>query len=125
MSTGSILSILAYPQYGYHLVCHTGLSLVHYSYLSVGSLHTEPSTSSTLSLVPSGLLTPTAPSNVVDDTQSESQLYSQPGPSAEYSGIPSAFLVKPQSLKGYCWLPSNGTEFFANGKWKWQCARCK
>jgi len=39
MSTGSILSILAYPQYGYHLVCHTGLSLVHCSYLSVGSLH--------------------------------------------------------------------------------------
>jgi len=38
MSTGSILSILAYPQYGYHLVCHTGLSLVHCSYLSVGSL---------------------------------------------------------------------------------------
>jgi len=39
MSTGSILSILAYPQYGYHLVFHTGLSLVHCSYLSVGSLH--------------------------------------------------------------------------------------
>jgi len=39
MSTGSILSILAYPQYGYHMVCHTGLSLVHCSYLSVGSLH--------------------------------------------------------------------------------------
>ena len=38
MSTGSILSILAYPQYGYHLVCHMGLSLVHCSYLSVGSL---------------------------------------------------------------------------------------
>jgi len=37
MSTGSILNILAYPQYGYHLVCHTGLSLVHCSYLSVGS----------------------------------------------------------------------------------------
>jgi len=42
MSTGSILSILAYPQYGYHLVCHTGLGLVHYSYLSVGSLHHNP-----------------------------------------------------------------------------------
>ena len=40
-STGSILSILAYPQYGYHLVCHTGLSLVHCSYLSVGSLHQQ------------------------------------------------------------------------------------
>ena len=39
MSTGSILSILAYPQYGYHLVCHSGLSLVHCSYLFVGSLH--------------------------------------------------------------------------------------
>jgi len=39
MSTGSILSILAYPQYGYHLVCHMGLNLVHCSYLSVGSLH--------------------------------------------------------------------------------------
>jgi len=39
MSTGSILSILAYPQYGYHLICHTGLILVHCSYLSVGSLH--------------------------------------------------------------------------------------
>ena len=38
MSTGCILSILAYPQYGYHLVYHTGLSLVHCSYLSVGSL---------------------------------------------------------------------------------------
>jgi len=38
MSTGSIPSILAYPQCGYHLVCHTGLSLVHCSYLSVGSL---------------------------------------------------------------------------------------
>jgi len=42
MSTGSILSILAYSQYGYHLVCHTGLSLVHCSYLSVGSLHILP-----------------------------------------------------------------------------------
>ena len=40
-STGSILSILAYPQYGNHLVCHTGLSLVHCSYLSVGSLHQQ------------------------------------------------------------------------------------
>ena len=38
ISTGSILSILAYPQYSYHSVCHTGLSLVHCSYLSVGSL---------------------------------------------------------------------------------------
>jgi len=38
MSTGSILSILAYPQYGYHLLYHTGLSLVHCSNLSVGSL---------------------------------------------------------------------------------------
>jgi len=38
MSTSSILSLLANPQYGYHLVCHTGLSLVHCSYLSVGSL---------------------------------------------------------------------------------------
>ena len=49
MSTSSILSILAYPQYGYHLVYYTGLSLVHCSYLSVGSLqeynlvvHAEP-----------------------------------------------------------------------------------
>jgi len=41
MSTGSILSILAYPQYDYHLVYHTGLSLVHCSYLSVGSLHSD------------------------------------------------------------------------------------
>ena len=41
MSTGSILSILAYPQYGYHLVYHTGLSLVHCSYLSVGSLQID------------------------------------------------------------------------------------
>jgi len=39
MSTGSILSMLAYPQYGYHLVYHTGVSLVHFSYLSVLSLH--------------------------------------------------------------------------------------
>jgi len=42
MSTGSILSILTYPQYGYHLVYHTGLSIVHCSYLSVGSLHRVP-----------------------------------------------------------------------------------
>jgi len=42
MSTGSILSILAYPQYGYHIVYHSGLSLVHCSYLSVGSLHQQP-----------------------------------------------------------------------------------
>ena len=41
MSTGSILSILAYPQYGYHLVYQTGLSLVHCSYLSVGSLQPD------------------------------------------------------------------------------------
>jgi len=41
MSTGSILSILAYSQYGYHLVYHTGLSLVHCSYLSVRSLPVE------------------------------------------------------------------------------------
>jgi len=43
MSTGSILSILAYPQYGYHLVYHTGLSLVHCSYLSVELLHPDSS----------------------------------------------------------------------------------
>jgi len=41
MSTGSILSILASPQYGYHLVYDTGLSLVHCSYLSVGSLQAD------------------------------------------------------------------------------------
>jgi len=50
MSTGSILSILAYPQYGYHLVCHTGLSLVHCSYRSVGSLHTLTELCATLNL---------------------------------------------------------------------------
>jgi len=38
MSTGSILSILVYPQSGYLLVYHMGLSLVHCSYLSIGSL---------------------------------------------------------------------------------------
>jgi len=38
MSTGSLLHILAYPQYAYPLVYHTGLSLVHCSYLSVGLL---------------------------------------------------------------------------------------
>jgi len=38
MSTGSILNILAYPQYCYHTGYHTGLSLVHRSYLSVGLL---------------------------------------------------------------------------------------
>jgi len=42
MSTGSILSILGYPQYSYHMVYHTGLSLVHCGYLSVGSLHLSP-----------------------------------------------------------------------------------
>jgi len=56
MSTGSILSILAYPQYGYHMVCHTGLSLVHCSYLSVGSLHPyiegNPSTAFAARLIP-------------------------------------------------------------------------
>jgi len=41
-STGSILSILAYPEYGYHLVYHRSLSLVHLSYQSVGSLHNVP-----------------------------------------------------------------------------------
>ena len=84
----------------------------------------EPS-SSTLSSVPSGLLTPTAPSNPPDETESDSQLYSQQGPSATYSSIPSTFLRKRKSRKGYCWLPSNGNEFLANGKWKWQCACCK
>ena len=83
----------------------------------------EPS-SSTLSSVPSGLLIPTAPSNPHEETESDSQLYSQQGPSAAYSGIPLTFLRKRKLHKGYCWLPSNGNEFFANGKWKWQCARC-
>jgi len=41
MSTGCIISKLAYPHYGYHLVYHTGLSLVHCSYLSVRSLHLQ------------------------------------------------------------------------------------
>jgi len=39
MPTGSILSILVYPQSGYLWVYHRGLSLVHCSYLSIGSLH--------------------------------------------------------------------------------------
>ena len=39
MPTSSILSILVYSQSGYLLVYHMGLSLVHCSYLSVGSLH--------------------------------------------------------------------------------------
>ena len=39
MSTSSILSILVYPQSGYLLVYHMGLSLVHCSYLSIRSLH--------------------------------------------------------------------------------------
>ena len=38
MSTVSILSILVYTQSGYLLVYHMGLSLVHCSYLSIGSL---------------------------------------------------------------------------------------
>jgi len=41
MSTSSILGILAYSQYGYHMIYHTGLSLVHCSCLSVGSLHSD------------------------------------------------------------------------------------
>jgi len=41
MSTVSILSILVYPQSGYLLVYHMGLSLVHCSYLSIGSLHAD------------------------------------------------------------------------------------
>ena len=84
----------------------------------------EPS-SSTLSSVPSGLLTPTAPSNTPEGTECHSQLFSEQGPSAVYSSIPSTFLTKRKSRKGYCWLPANGNEFFTNGKWKWQCARCK
>ena len=77
----------------------------------------EPS-SSTLSSVPSGLSTPTVPSNPPEETESDSQLYSQQGPSAAYSGIPSTFLSKRKSHKGYWWLPSNGNEFLANGMWK-------
>ena len=41
MSTTSILSILVYPQSGHLLVYPMGLSLVHCSYLSIGSLQ-EP-----------------------------------------------------------------------------------
>jgi len=41
MSTVSILSILVYPQPGYLLVYHIGLSLVHCSYLSIGLLPNE------------------------------------------------------------------------------------
>ena len=89
------------------------------------TINPTESSGSTLSSVPSGLLTPTAVSNQAEDTESESQLYSQPGPSRPYSSIPSAFVSKRKSRKGYCWLPSNGTEFFANGKWKWQCTRCR
>jgi len=39
MSASSIQSILVYPQSGYLLVYHMGLSLVRCSYLSLGSLH--------------------------------------------------------------------------------------
>ncbi|KAG0138285.1 hypothetical protein HOY82DRAFT_534942 [Tuber indicum] len=87
-----------------------------------GEAVTAPA-SSVLSSAPSGLLTPTAASNSVED--SESRLFSHSGPGGAYPSIPASFLTKRKSRKGYCWLPSNGTEFFANGKWKWQCARCK
>jgi len=38
-TTISIPSILVYPLTDYRLVYHMGLSLVHCSYLSIGSLH--------------------------------------------------------------------------------------
>jgi len=38
MSTGSILTILVYPQSGYLLAYHMGLSLFHCSYRCIGSL---------------------------------------------------------------------------------------
>jgi len=66
MSTGSILSILAYPQYGYHMVYHTGLSLVHCRYLSVGSLHAliKPDNSPPFAkLLASALIAPVLSSN--------------------------------------------------------------
>jgi len=57
MSTASILSILLYPHSRYRFVYHVGLTLVHYSYLSIGSLHDE--------MVRAWLL-----SNAVDDDHS-------------------------------------------------------
>jgi len=41
MSTTNILSILGYPQSSYLLVYYIGLSLVHCSYISIGSLHAQ------------------------------------------------------------------------------------
>lgn len=52
-------------------------------YLGTNYLLNNPTefSSATFSSFPSGLLTPTAGSNPAEETESKSQLYSQPGPS--------------------------------------------
>jgi len=61
MSTSSILSILVYHQSGYHLVYHTGLSLVRCSYLSVESLHYDLCISKNIIMHPISPRSPCAP----------------------------------------------------------------
>ena len=78
-----------------------------------------------LSSTPSGLLTSLLIGTSSHDNLSHQYSHIGPEQTSNYPGIPSPFLSKKKSRKGYCWLPANGKEFCVNGKWKWQSARCK
>lgn len=78
-----------------------------------------------LSSAPSGLLTPTFGSNssegIIQAGQSSATITGDI--SGMHLNVPHAFLPKRKARKRYSWLPSNGTEVFERGKWRWRCAR--
>lgn len=97
--------------------------------LDIDLEHESSASSDTLSSAPSGLLTATFASNSITDElplasgESSSALRSEI--SDMHLSVPAAFLPKRKNRTGHCWFPSNGTEVFEKGKWRWRCARCK
>jgi len=80
-----------------------------------------------LSSAPSGLLTPTFGSNSVGGIirVGKSSGTITGNIAGMHLNVPHAFLPKRKARKGYCWFPSNGTEGFERGKWRWRCAHCR
>ncbi|RPA90813.1 hypothetical protein L873DRAFT_1848586 [Choiromyces venosus 120613-1] len=88
---------------------------VEYNYSGQNtSIHSQSALSST----PSGLLTPITTSHSGHGYDNLSHQYSHTGSAHDdnYMCVPSSFLSKKKSRKGYCWLPVNGKKFFLNGK---------
>ena len=90
-------------------------------------LENESSTHiNSLSLAPSGLLTPTfGPNSSRENLLVRENSTTIAGDiSGMHLNVPHAFLPKCKARKGLCWLPSNGMEVLEKGKWHRRCARC-